>query len=74
MECGKGQAGRAKCKRANRRRRKVTGHKRVRRETIKERLGMGRGNSGGNRVCNAGQERRGIEFVNEKREKGKNRF
>ena len=39
----------------------VTGHKRVRRETIKERLGMGRGNSGGNRVCNAGQERRGIE-------------
>ena len=47
----------------------VTGHKRVRRETIKERLGMGRGNSGGNRVCNAGQERRGIEFVNEKKRK-----
>ena len=41
----------------------------MRRETIKERLGMGRGNSGGNRVCNAGQERRGIEFVNEKKRK-----
>ena len=40
----------------------------MRRETIKERLGMGRGNSGGNRVCNAGN-RRGIEFVNEKKRK-----